>query len=40
VYLPKGAYKDLKRRAEKERRSISMQVVLYIERGLKRDSKE
>jgi CopG-like RHH_1 or ribbon-helix-helix domain, RHH_5 len=35
VYLPNEFYARLKKRAEKEHRSLSRQVVLYIERGLK-----
>ena len=40
VYMPKDAFEDLKNRAEVERRSMSMQAVVYIERGLKRAAKD
>jgi hypothetical protein len=39
VYMPKKSYLALRERAEKERRSVSMQAVFYIEQGLRKAAK-
>ena len=40
TYVPKSKYRELRARAERQRRSLSMQVFVYIERGLEQDSEE
>jgi hypothetical protein len=39
AYLPEDLMASLKERAEQEHRSISRQVIMYVEEGLKRKGK-